>query len=168
MPDEILNDGILNGTAGSNPTITITGIPYPSYDLIVYTLDTYPRKQRVTATTSAGSSSYTTDSPFGNASGYQDANPATPYVYRPGTTNSQTPVADSNYVRFRQLSGDVTITADARISTFPSNTNNNAYINGLQVIPLPEPGAAQMLGFAVPLVAWLARRRMFTGLGRSR
>lgn len=167
-PDEILNDGILNGTAGVNPTITITGIPHAVYDLIVYTLDTYPRIQRVTATTSAGSTSYTTDSPFGDAPGYQDANAGTPYVYRQGTSNGAAPVVDSNYVRFLQLSGNVTISADAQSSTFPSNDNDNVYINGLQIVPVPEPSVEQMLVFAVPLVAWLARRRTLAGVGPAR
>lgn len=155
--DEILNHGILNGTAGTNPTITITGIPYPRYDLIVYTLDTEVRSQRVTATTSAGSTSFTVRSPSGDAPGYQDADPTTQYIYTQGTTNSSTPVIDSDYVRFSNLTGNVTISADARISTFPSNTNNNAYINGLQI--LPEPGVALSLLVAVPVVAGLAARR---------
>jgi len=127
-------------------------------------LDTYPRKQRVTATTSAGTTSFTTDSPYGDDPGYQDANAGTPYIYCQGTNNSATPVVDSNYVRFIQLLGNVTISADAQISTFPSNDNNNVYINGLQVIPAPEAGVELMLLFGTPLVAWLARRRTLAGL----
>ncbi len=156
-PDEILNDGILNGTLGTNPTITITGIPHALYDLIVYTLDTEIRNQRVTATTGAGSTSFTVRSPNGDAPGYQDSNAGTPYTYLQGTTNSQTPVPGSDYVRFSNLTGNVTIHADAQISTFPSNTNNNVFINGFQIVP--EPRVTLMLLFAVPLVAYLGGRK---------
>ena len=132
--DEILNDGLLNGTLGTNPTITITGIPYASYDLIVYTLNNEVRSQRVTVATGTGSTSFTVRSPDGSAPGYQDGNAQTPYTYIRGATNSQTPEPGSDYVRFGNLTGNITISADARISTFPANTNNNAFINGLQIV----------------------------------
>jgi len=156
-PDEKLNSHIINGTNGTQPTFTVTAIPFTLYDLIVYTLNDNQRLQRITL---SGIGSFTVNSPNPSLAGYVDGNVATAYIYTQGTTNSLTPVTNSNYVRFTGLTAaSLTITSDARPGTFGNNgQNDNGFINGFQIVQIPEPTSLSLLGICGTL-ALLRRRR---------
>ena len=155
-PDEKLNSPLINGTNGTQPTFTVTAIPFALYDLIVYTLNDEIRRQRITLN---GTVSFTVNSPNPGA-GYVDGNVNTAYIYTQGTTNDTIPVANSNYVRFTGLTASsLTITTDARPNpTFPGNNNDNGFINGFQIVQIPEPTSLSLLGICGTL-ALLRRRR---------
>jgi len=153
------HQGIINGTTGTTPTVTITGIPaaYTTYDLIVYTLDDAARIERITV----GSTSFHGQLARGNAAGYQDSNAGTAYTYLQGTTNSATPAGGTDYVRFTGLTGSsVSFTADARIATFPTNGNDNAFVNASRSCrhPSQRPLGLLALGGIAPLVRRRHRR----------
>lgn len=155
-PDEKLNQQMINGTNGTQPTFTVSAIPFTLYDLIVYTLNDSNRVQRITLT---GIESFTVNSPSPGNAGYVDGNVNTAYIYTQGTTNDITPVTNSNYVRFTGLTASsLTITSDARISTFSGNNNDNGFINGFQIVQIPEPTSLSLLGLCGTL-ALLRRRR---------
>jgi hypothetical protein len=138
--DEKLNTGFLAG----NSTLTLTGIPYASYDIYVYALN--DNESRVQATTVGGMTFYH-DSP--NAASRVDQNISTDYIYtRVTSTNSSAQTVNANYVLFTGLSGSS--------QTISVNATGNGFINGFQIAQVPEPASALavtasglvMLGFS--------------------
>jgi hypothetical protein len=141
--DEKLNTGFLAG----NSTLTLTGIPYASYNIYVYALN--DNESRVQATTVNGLTFYH-DSP--NAASRVDQNLATDYVYTLVTsTNPAAQTVNANYVLFTGLSG--------QSQTISVNATGNGFINGFQVVQVPEPGTAFFALSSGLLVLGLSRRR---------
>lgn len=140
--DEKLNTGFLAG----NSTLTLSAIPYASYDLYVYTLN--DNESRI-QTTTVGGLSYYQDPP--NAASRVDQNINTTYPYTLATSTSLgSPTANANYVRFTGLSG-----AAQTVTVFASG---NGYINGFQVVATPEPTAIHIAAAGGLALLGLRRR----------
>lgn len=141
--DEKLNTGFLAG----NNTLTLTGIPYAFYDIYIYVLN--DNQTRVQTTTVNGVSIYH-DSP--NAASNVDQNISTAYNYiRATSTVSASPSVDTNYVQFAGLSGGTkTITIAAPV---------NGFVNGFQIVQVPEPGSGMLLCGVVLGAIGSGRRR---------
>ncbi len=169
-PDNILNSNVLNSgpgisggnpapagtdvTGGQNASFTISGVPYSSYDLIVYELDNAAR----TEGTTVGSTTYWLGSP--------NATSASPYVYTQGVgATYTTPTITANYVEFTNLSGStltftLTVPTAGSLGAVSYGSNANIFINGFQIVSVPEPSSIVLLGIGVGglLAARLLRR----------
>ena len=155
-PDEVLNEAFFD-TNGSW-SFTLSNIPYANYSIVVYSLGsgTDPADVR---SFSVGGTTYYSTSPSALAAGYQDGNPATPFIYTQATsTNSAAPTAASDYVVFSNLSGaSQTVTINAVSGPFAETAVGGFQI--VQTIPEPGTGALVSLGLAaIPGVLRLRRR----------
>jgi len=139
-PDEKLNSGYGYGV-NADWSFTISNIPYPVYNLIVYDLGR--NVGDVKGITVAGTTYYTS-SPNLTGSGYLDNNASTPYIYTVSTsTNQALPTLQSNYVIFSGLSGGSQVVA-VQGPLFRE-------INGFQIVSVPEPSRLMLLGVAALL-----------------
>lgn len=150
-PDEILNNHFFNSTA--NWSFIIGSIPYSSYRLIVYDLDSLAL---VAKGINVGGTTFYTSSPDYNAPGYIDNNAATPFTYTRGTSTNPALIPSlSDYVQFDGLIG-------------PSQTVNisnlfgvSRRIGGFQIVKTPEPtSCALLIGACGGLGMRRMRRRM--------
>jgi hypothetical protein len=146
--DEKLNTGFIFG----NASVTVSGIPYARYDLYIYELnDAAGRVETTTLTAPAAGQGpfFGAAAPPADAS-HVDQNAATPYQYVQAVstvTASPTPAAD--YVRFSDLTGSTL--------TFTISAPGNGYLNGFQIVEVPEPAGLSLIALAA--AALLARRR---------
>lgn len=121
--DEALLAGMvyagMNGTTRTPATLSITGIPYPTYDLIVYVGHAYPvSKGSLQLGTDAATLRY-----FSGAS----TAPFPGWIEGKATTETTTPPA-ANYVRYRNLSGA------SQTLTLRQLDDSSISIHGFQVI----------------------------------
>jgi hypothetical protein len=131
-------------------TFTLANIPYASYSLLIYDLNsTTGRVQGITL----GGTTYYSSSPVFNGAGYLDNNAGTPFTYTQATsTNIGTPTPVSDYVLFTNLTGG---TQTVTIST----TTGNRTVSGFQIVATPEPGSALLLGTGALALLGFRRRR---------
>lgn len=147
--DEKLNTGFIFG----NADVTVTGIPFTTYDVYVYELNDAAGRVETTTLVAPvlaqgpffGSSATPTDAT------HVDQNAATNYVYTQAVATavaSATP--NANFVRFTNLSGSTL--------NFTTSAPGNGYLNGFQIVQVvPEPAGAALLAAGTFMVG--ARRR---------
>jgi len=121
--DEALLSGMLqagmNGTTRTPATVSITGIPYPTYDLIIYVGHVYPdSKGSMQLGTDGATLRYFSGASSAPFPGWREAK---------ATTETTTPPA-ANYVRYRNLSGA------AQTLTLRQLNDNSVSIHGFQII----------------------------------
>ena len=153
--DERLNSGFIFLTLGGF-TMNLSGIPYSSYSLIVYDLNSTGEMQGI----SAGGLTYYSTSPNPTSAGFLDNNPATPFNYtRATSTSAASPTPLSDYALFTGLSGsNLTITATPVVAGPHAST-----VSGFQIVETPEPSTGLALLFG--MVGMGCKQR--SGRGRS-
>ena len=140
--------GYANTSSGIGPeTFSITGIPYLSYDLIVYfSSDAAARTGTINDANAAltydfstmGLGSFTDTSPTGNAVFTQ-------------TTDTGGSNPDANYAIFSDLTGSS--------DTLTLNIANGGGIAGFQIVAVPEPGTLALASLGGLAVLALKRRK---------
>ncbi|MEM9236821.1 MAG: hypothetical protein AAGB14_08585, partial [Verrucomicrobiota bacterium] len=137
--DERLLNGMITGDdtgSGDVPAeLTLTGIPYATYDLIAYVGDQYPEARATVELDGAPSTRryFTTDT----APPYQQWNEIT------ATTEGE--IEDGNYVRYRNLSG-----ANQKIIVSQLD-NDRVALHGVQIIDMTTDGDADGMPDAVEI-----------------
>ena len=121
--DEALLSGMvyagMNGTARMPATVTLSGIPYPTYDLIVYVGHVYPDSiGSLQLGSNASTLRYFSGASSAPFPGWSEAK---------ATVETATPPA-ANYVRYRNLSGA------AQTLTLRQLNDNSVSIHGFQII----------------------------------
>jgi hypothetical protein len=141
--DEKLNTGFVYG----NSSFTLTNVPYALFDVYVYELNDAGGRVE---TTTLGALSFFGSAATPTDASHVDQNAGTSYLYTQSTsTDVANPTAGGDYVRFSNLSGTVTINASAP---------GNGYVNGLQIVQVPEPASMGLLGLGAAVGAWTRRR----------
>jgi uncharacterized protein (DUF1800 family) len=120
--DEHLLDGMIRtqrtGSINTPASVALMGIPYASYDLLVYLGSTYPR---ALGKVSLGSDPTTTR--------YFAAASAPPFTgWKEITATTETAISAGNYVRYRHLSGT------SQAISLQSVENDIVGIHGIQII----------------------------------
>ena len=120
--DERLLDGMIRTqrTASINTpaTVSLTGIPYASYDLLVYVGYTYPNARGVLRLD---------NDPATNRYFVASSNP--PFLgWKEATASTQAAIKPGNFVRYRNLTGA------SRSVTLQSVDNDQVGIHGIQII----------------------------------
>jgi hypothetical protein len=134
--DELLNSQCFLGNGTNNWSFTISGIPYATYNLIVYDLADSGQKQGV----NVGGTTFYSSSPVPVAAGYLDQNAATPFTYRQATsTVSTAPTLNSDYVVFDGLTGDSQM---VNLIGFSASPTSFVRATGFQIVAVPEPATA--------------------------
>lgn len=135
-PDERLNNGYV--ASFSNPlTLSITGVPFASYDVIAYVF-TFGSGRHYSAT--IGSTTLWGAMPATpTGAGYIDNNNSTPFTYTSAVGSSAgTATAGGDYYRFSGLSGSSL--------TISMNTSDDlSGITALQIVQTPEPARGLLL-----------------------
>jgi len=133
--DEKLNTGFVFG----NGNVTVSGIPYATYDVYVYELnDAAGRVETTTLTAPVAQGPIFGGSATPNDAGHVDQSAGTSYVYtRSTSTDTANPTANGDYVRFTNVTGPT--------FTFTTSATGNGYLNGFQIVQVPEPASAGML-----------------------
>lgn len=143
--DQKLNDGFIYG----NTTVTVSGIPYPIYNLYIYELN--DAAGRVEQTYLNGN---TATSVYGQAASPTDANhvsgSANTYLYTQSVDTSGSGTPGGDYVLFGTMSGSSV--------SFSDTAPGNGYLNGFEIVAAPEPASCAILGFFS--LGLLARRRI--------
>jgi hypothetical protein len=152
--DEQLNRSFFAPNQNVPLTLTLNNISYNSYDIYVYN----PGFNGVNQQTTLGGTSFFSTTPDPTGVGYVDGNAATPYIYTQATsTNSASPTAGANYVRFSGLTGTTQ-------SFSVTGLTGRGTISGFQIVqtvPTPEPGTWAMMALglgALGLMTWKRRR----------
>jgi hypothetical protein len=127
---------LMNGYLDFTPQVKVTGIPYGTYDVVVYFNGDTPSQGRVN------------DFQIGSASIFAQDNESFggTYIQVPSTSNTDlgTSTPAGNFVIFYDVSGS-SFTLDATPgSTLPGGTQR-ATINAIQIVPTPEPQTAGLL-----------------------
>lgn len=137
---QLLNSYLDNTNAATPTSITVTGVPYSQYDVIVYVgSDTNGRTGH--ATIGSTSLYYSTQTNYG-------ASTFPGYVQSTATTLAD--ATSANYVRFTGLT-------DSSFTLTNVRDGNNTGVHGFQIVQTPEPASAALLGIAS--LGLLARRR---------
>lgn len=125
-------------------TITLSNIPYSSYNVYVYLQGTTGYNYEVGDSGSGENLWYQGD----NSGGAE--NTLTGFTLVPSTATSSGSAVKGNYMVFPETSSSDTITLD-------STTNGNNNFFGLQIVSTPEPASLGL--FALGATAALSRRR---------
>lgn len=131
--DENLYSSAFEQYNGAPSTLQITGIPYPSYDAIVYVYDNGSDKG---GTITANGVTYGIRGGAGNPNVNGNG-----YVQSTDSATSGTAVQSGNYVRFSGLTGTLTATFNA---TAMGSSTQRLRIAGFQIVsntPVPAPSA---------------------------
>jgi hypothetical protein len=144
--DEILNTGYVFG----NSSFTLSNIPYAEYSLIIYTLNDGQRNQ----VTTVEGVQYFGRSPSPGDTGFVDRNAETAYNYINSTTTAPAAGTDPAFANYVRVDGLTSSTV-----TFSATAPGNGYVNGFQVVAVPEPSTAALLGLAGAAVALRRRRK---------
>ncbi|HEY8991519.1 MAG TPA: DUF1800 family protein, partial [Luteolibacter sp.] len=116
--DEKLLNGMIYAEPGVPASVSITGIPYSGYDLIVYLGDRYPDHEgAVQLGSNAATRRYFLSGSGAPFTGWHEATATTQAAARP-----------ANYVRFRNLSGS------SQTVTVESLGDDNVSIHGFQIV----------------------------------
>lgn len=135
-PDEKLNNGYV--ASFSNPlTLSITGVPYASYDVIAYVFTPGSGRHYSAAIGSTTLWGAMPTTPTG--AGYIDNNNSTPFTYTSAVGSSAgTATAGGDYYLFSGLSGSAL--------TISMNTSDDlSTITALQIVQTPEPARSVLL-----------------------
>lgn len=148
-----------------NAVVNVTNVPYTSYNLVVYFDGDNAGNWRVASYTIGGVTLSAEDSegadwgigrnpngayqlPIGGGTGNADYG-----TLAPGEGNN----GEGNYVVFTGLTGSsFDLVTDG---TGGGDDNNRAPINGFQIIAIPEPGTAVLLGLGAVSLLRRSRRR---------
>ncbi|MBE2180391.1 MAG: PEP-CTERM sorting domain-containing protein [Chthoniobacterales bacterium] len=149
--DELLNNSYL-WLGGAAPQLTINGVPYATYNVILYISSVLPgRTHEVTV----DGTTYYGLTPNSLDAGYVDGNSGTPYTYTQAVgTNSGSATTNANYYLFTDLTaGSFTISL--------ATPNDVLQVSAFQIVDaVPEPTTATLLmGGMCALAAWRWRRR---------
>jgi hypothetical protein len=128
------NAQLMNGYLDNTIQITATGIPYGSYEVVVYFNGDTPSQNRVSQYQIGSTSIFAQDNAaFGGT-----------FIQVPSTSNADlgTSTPAGNYVIFNNLSGS-SFTLDAT----PGSTlgTPRAVVNAIQIVPTPEPLTSLLL-----------------------
>lgn len=144
-----------------SPTITLSDIPYAAYDVYIYythfpigsdTLQTWTESQNNTTLYGTNNKNHGHD--WGTFVQYQTADRATAVAQ--ATIGS--PEGGGNWLKFTNLTAS-TLTLTSSDQNFPDITGyKQRGIAGLQIVQVPEPGAAMLLALAGCAVAVRRRR----------
>lgn len=158
-PDEVLNGDIAYSSA--DWSFNLTGIPFASYDLIVYDIAGSGQVRGI----GDGATTYYTSSPDLSGPGYADNNSSTPFIYTQGTsTNSASPTALADYVEFTSLTGSSQTVSITWISSGPNRRMSGFQI--LEVTSVPESGSAALTGIGALLLCITGVWRRISSRGR--
>ena len=143
---------------GNDQTILIAGLDFNGvYDIYIYALSHNQASWGNLNDTERASGDFTTTNATGNGASQPLENGIT------GTNNTSF-VAGRNYVLFQSIvaspSGNISIVADAfdGLDGTPGGTGDTRlHINGLQIVSIPEPTSAALLGLGA--FALILRRR---------
>ncbi|MCP5538419.1 MAG: PEP-CTERM sorting domain-containing protein [Akkermansiaceae bacterium] len=150
-PDGTLLNGFIsdNNTAGNGATskVDITGITYATYDLYIYI--SHDRSFEDVILSETGSSA------FGPFTAVEDnTNPTAAVTWNQQTTSA---TGSGNYVLFAGLTAS-TLNIDMAAVDLGSGTLERNAISGIQIVQVPEPSSAALLGLA-GLALFMRRRR---------
>ena len=143
--DEIMMSGFVYGTT----TVSVTGIPYSGYNLLVYYLNDADRGDQTIAL--SGGPTYHANLLHGVQTGYVDNNSGTPMTYTLTTGTTSGTANNSDYVAFNGLTGNFSFTIAAP---------GNGALMGFEIVSLPEPSSIVLAGLAaIGLAGYAVRRR---------
>jgi hypothetical protein len=147
--DDNLMKGFLDVFGATPGTVTVSGIPFSSYEVVVYFDGANLGENQVMSFAIGGQTIFGLDAANTNFSGT--------YIQVPNSSVSDlginTPAG--NFLEFNTVTGNsFTLTATAGSTT---GGNSRARINGLEILATPEPAAA-ILAF-MGIVAFLVCRR---------
>ena len=145
---------LMNGYLDFTPQVKVTGIPYGTYDVVVYFNGDTPSQDRVNDFQIGSTSIFAQDNAFFSGT----------YIQVPSTSNADlgTSTPAGNFVIFYDVSGS-SFTLDATPgSTVPGGTQR-ATVNAIQIVSTPEPQTAGLLlAGLVGLAAFSSSRRFKT------
>jgi len=157
-PDELLFDGTLLSAPFLPATVTLTGIPYARYDLLVYVGN---RSLAVNArpffVNVAGQHAYGTV-PRQSTSGYVDGDLNTPFTYVEAGYDEGSAVLNSNFALFKNLTAsqlEIKVGSTDVLGSGPT-------ISALQIIAVPEPSSIVLASAGAILGLAVAWRRITT------
>lgn len=144
--NEALNAGFIYG----NGTATVSSVPYASYNVYVYQLNDAAGRQETTSLN--GATSYYGQAPNPGSTNYVDNNASTAYNYVRATSQTAgTFTNPADYTLFTNVTGSsFTITTSAP---------GNGYLNGIQIVQLPEPAGVMLSGLGALGLFVVARPR---------
>lgn len=155
-PDELLFDGTLFSAAFLPATVTLNGIPYSRYDVLVYvgnrSLAVNARPFYVNV---AGQHAYGTV-PLQSTAGYVDGDLNTPFTYVEAGYDVGSAIPGSNYAIFKNLTASHLEIQVGSTDIFSSGPT----ISALQIIAVPEPSSIVLASVGAILGIAVAGRRI--------
>jgi hypothetical protein len=148
--DQALFSNFYDQFATPPSTVTITNIPYASYDVYFYRNGT-----EANAATRAGQFTIGAQDRYVRGGLPDPTSTGTGYVLSNDTTNTGGSITQGNYVVFTGLSGS-SLTASFNGVNAGDTTLRNKVV-GFQIVQTPEPASAGLVGLAG--LGLLARRR---------
>ena len=126
-------------------TLTVTDIPFPTYDVYFYTRDAGAADRGGVVTANGEEVAIEMFSSFDGFPQYVQSSDPPPW---------STSTTVGSYVLFTDLSGDLTLTTDAFNTPHP-----RLRTSGIQIVEVPEPGTLVLLSFGVVLLVGFVRRK---------